>query len=76
MNEVDVKAYLIENDHEFRQLAQQHQDYELQLQLFQNKPYLNEQEQFEATVIKKKKLALKDQMQLRIHRYRSERAVQ
>ena len=75
MDEVQVKEYLIENDQEFRQLVQQHQDYERQLQELQSKTHINEQEQFQETVIKKKKLAVKDQMQLRIYRYRTEHAV-
>ncbi len=75
MNEVDVKTYLIENDQEFRQLVQQHLGYKTQLRELQDKPYLNEQEQLEETVIKKKKLALKDHMQLLIHRYQSEQTV-
>ncbi len=69
MNDVDVKEYLIQNDQEFRQLVQRHQSYESQLEALKDRSFLNEQEQFEETVIKKKKLALKDQMQVRIHDY-------
>ena len=69
MSEVDVKEYLIKNDQEFRQLVQRHQNYEVQLQELQTRSFLNEKERFEETIIKKKKLAVKDQMQLRIHRY-------
>lgn len=75
MNEVQLKEYLLRHDQEFRQLAQRHRDYERQLEELQNKPYLNEQEQLEETVIKKKKLAIKDQMQLRIYRYQTEHPV-
>ena len=75
MNEVDVKAYLIENDQEFRQLAQQHRGYETQLRELRGKSYLNEQEQLEETVLKKKKLVLKDHMQALIYRHRSDRSV-
>ncbi|MCK5351652.1 DUF465 domain-containing protein [bacterium] len=69
MNDVDVKEYLIQNDQEFRQLVQRHQSYESQLEALKDRSFLNEQEKFEETVIKKKKLALKDQMQVRIHDY-------
>jgi uncharacterized protein YdcH (DUF465 family) len=69
MNDVDVKEYLIQNDQEFRQLVQRHQSYESQLEEFKNRSFLNEQERFEETIIKKKKLAIKDQMQVRIHDY-------
>ncbi len=75
MNEVDVKDYLIENDQEFRQLAQQHQGYETQLRELRGKSYLNEQEQLEETVLKKKKLVLKDHMQALIYRHQSDRSV-
>lgn len=69
MNDVDVKEYLIQNDQEFRQLVQKHQSYESQLEELKSRSFLNEQERFEQTIIKKKKLALKDQMQVRIHDY-------
>lgn len=76
MDDGDVKEFLTANDQEFRQLVQQHRDYERQLEQLQNRPYLNSQEQVEKTVIKKKKLALKDQMQLRIQQYQSQHPVQ
>ncbi len=69
MNDVDVKEYLIQNDQEFRQLVQRHQSYESKLEEFKKRSFLNEQDRFEQTIIKKKKLAVKDQMQLRIHDY-------
>ncbi len=69
MNDVDVKEYLIQNDQEFRQLVQRHQSFESQLEALKNRSFLNEQEKFEETDIKKKKLAVKDQMQVRIHDY-------
>lgn len=72
MDESDVKQYLMQNDQEFRQLVHQHQNYELQLEELSNRPYLSAQDQFQETVIKKRKLALKDQMQVRIHLYQSE----
>jgi uncharacterized protein YdcH (DUF465 family) len=75
MNEVDVKDYLIENDQEFRQLAQMHQSYETQLRELRGKSYLSDQEQVEETVLKKKKLALKDHMQILIHQHQGERSV-
>lgn len=75
MDEAHAKEYLLQNDHEFRQLAQRHRDYERQLEELQSKPYLNEQEQLEETVIKKKKLVIKDQMQLLIYRYQTEHPV-
>ena len=75
MNEVDVKDYLIENDQEFRQLAQMHQGYETQLSELRGKSYLSDQEQVEEIVLKKKKLALKDHMQILIHQHQGEKPV-
>jgi len=75
MNEVDVKDYLIENDQEFRQLAHMHQSYETQLRELRGKSYLSDQEQVEETVLKKKKLALKDHMQILIHQHQGEKSV-
>ena len=74
MPDVDVKEYLIQNDQEFRQLVQRHQNYESQLEEFKNRSFLNEQDRVEETIIKKKKLAVKDQMQIRIHDYQVQHA--
>ncbi len=71
MNDVDVKEYLIQNDQEFRQLVQRHRSYESKLEELNNRSFLNEDDKFEETIIKKKKLALKDQMQVRIHNYQA-----
>jgi len=71
MSEVETKEYLLNNDQEFRQLVQRHRNFEDQLQELQNRSFLNETDRFEATIIKKKKLAVKDQMQVRIHRFQT-----
>ena len=75
MEEFDVKEYLIQNDQEFRQLVERHRSYECKLQELQIRRHLSTKEQLEKTVIKKKKLAIKDQMQLCIHRYQVEHSV-
>jgi uncharacterized protein YdcH (DUF465 family) len=72
MDETHVKAYLIQHDQEFRKLAEEHRAFESQLQALQQKPHLNEQDQVQQTIIKKRKLALKDQMQVMISRYQTE----
>ncbi len=74
MSEVETKDYLLNNDQEFRQLVQRHRSYEDQLQELQSRSFLNETDRFEETIIKKKKLAVKDQMQVRIQRYRTGQA--
>lgn len=72
MDEADVKEYLAEKNSTFRQLVEQHQAYEEELQEFINKPYLNAAEQVKETEIKKKKLRLKDQMQFLIQQFQAQ----
>ena len=74
MNEIGVKEYLIENDQEFRELVEQHRSYEQQLEELVGKPYSDAQDQVKESVIKKKKLALKDQMQFRINCYHDQQS--
>lgn len=71
MDETKTKEYLIENNVEFRQLFEEHQTYEKKLDELIAKPFLSSEEQMEETIIKKKKLALKDQMQMLIYQHRS-----
>ncbi|RPI27317.1 MAG: DUF465 domain-containing protein [Acidobacteria bacterium] len=72
MDETQVKEYLISHDQEFRKLAEEHKNFELRLQELHQKPHRNENDQFEETRLKKKKLAIKDQMQLIISRYQTQ----
>jgi len=72
MDEGAVKDYLMKNDQRFRELADEHQRFEQQLQEYSGKAFLTPDEQMQEIVIKKKKLALKDQMQLLIQRYRTQ----
>ena len=75
MHESDVKEYLMRNDQEFCQLAQEHQIYEDQLNELHCKTFFNVQDEFQERVIKKKKLAIKDQMQIRIHTFQEKSSV-
>ena len=72
MDEGAVKDYLMENDRRFKELASEHQQFEQQLQTYSGKAFLTPDDQMQETMIKKKKLALKDQMQLLIQSYRAE----
>ena len=72
MDEQVVKEYLRNNSQDFRELFEQHQMYETELKQFMRRPYLSSQDQFRQMELKKKKLALKDQMQLMINDYRSQ----
>jgi uncharacterized protein YdcH (DUF465 family) len=68
MSEMDVttadmlKEELINQDAEFRQLAQEHTRYEQRLSELSALAYPSDEEQLEEVTLKKKKLALKDQM--------------
>ena len=61
----------MKTDEHYSRLVQEHQKYECQLESLLDKPFLNSDEQLEKTVIKKK-LTLKDQMQVIIYRHQLE----
>ena len=75
MNERAAKEYLLKNDSQFRQLNDEHQAFERKLAKLMEKPFLTSDEQLEETVIKKKKLVLKDQMQALIQSYQAEKSI-
>jgi uncharacterized protein YdcH (DUF465 family) len=62
---------LVRGDEEYRQLEAQHHEYEDRLGKLADKAVLNEQEQVEEIMLKKKKLQLKDRMEQIARRYRS-----
>ncbi len=74
MDEVHVKEYLKETDEAFRGLIEQHQAFERELEGFVDKPYLTPDEQLRETEIKKKKLVLKDQMQMIISQFLAQKS--
>jgi uncharacterized protein YdcH (DUF465 family) len=57
-----LKDELIMSDPEFRELAREHGRYEARLSELSALPYPNDEEQLEEITLKKKKLAVKDQM--------------
>jgi uncharacterized protein YdcH (DUF465 family) len=57
-----VKEELLKENQMFRELAQQHQNYEKRLTELANLTYPNDEELLEESVLKKKKLAVKDEM--------------
>jgi uncharacterized protein YdcH (DUF465 family) len=62
-NTDSLKEQLIMSDPEFRELAREHGRYEERLSELSALAYPNDEEQLEEITLKKKKLALKDQMQ-------------
>lgn len=58
-----LREQLIMSDPEFRDLAREHGRYEVRLSELSALAYPSEEEQLEEITLKKKKLAVKDQMQ-------------
>jgi uncharacterized protein YdcH (DUF465 family) len=61
-NTDSLKEELIAVDPEFRELAREHGRYEARLSALSSLAYPNDEEQMEEVTLKKKKLAVKDQM--------------
>jgi uncharacterized protein len=66
----DLKPLLLETDEEFRQLASKHHELEDRLRELTIKPYLSGPEQVEEVTLKKRKLQLKDKMEVIVRRHR------
>jgi len=54
---------LLQTDAEYRRLAEQHHQYELELQRISKSPYLNAEDLLEEIKLKKMKLHCKDEME-------------
>ena len=65
----EIKA-LLQTDEEFNQLAAQHHQLEDRLHELTAKHYLSEPEQVEESTLKKRKLALKDRMEMILRQHR------
>lgn len=63
VNSDSLKESLLEANAEYRQLVNEHQEYESRLSALTEKVVLTEEEQVEETTLKKKKLRLKDRME-------------
>lgn len=59
----EVKNLLLREHSQYRQLAERHHQLDNRLHELTEKHYLSSSEQIEETTIKKRKLALKDQME-------------
>ena len=59
----EVKNLLLKSHDEYRQLAERHHQLDDRLHELTEKHYLSDTEQLEEVTIKKRKLALKDQME-------------
>jgi len=65
----EVKNFLLQSDQQFRQLADRHHQLDDRLHQLIEKHYLSATEQFEQVTLKKKKLAVKDQMETIVREY-------
>ena len=65
----EVKNFLLASDPQFRTLAEQHHQLDDRLHQLIDKHYLSANEQIEEVTLKKKKLALKDQMENMVREY-------
>jgi uncharacterized protein YdcH (DUF465 family) len=70
-SEATLKDFLIRNDEQYRELANEHRRYDQRLNELAALAHPNEQEIIEETILKKKKLFLKDQMETIAARYRT-----
>ncbi len=69
-NSVSLKEHLMAIDPEFRALALEHQQYEARLSELMALPYPTPEELMEETILKKKKLLVKDKMEAMLNRYK------
>ena len=65
----EVKNLLLSNDDHYRELAQQHHELDHRLHELTDQHYLTTSEQVEEVTLKKRKLALKDEMERLVHDY-------
>ena len=70
--EAELREQLLQNNAEYRRLAEEHQSYDVQLELLTHKHFLSEEEQIKEKMLKKKKLLLKDQMYMMVQKIRKE----
>jgi uncharacterized protein YdcH (DUF465 family) len=72
----DLKHLLIETNEEFRELASKHHNLDDRLHELEAKHYLSDAEQFEEVSLKKRKLLLKDRMEIMMRHYRASSSTQ
>ena len=67
----ELTAYLMQNNDEFRALAEKHAEYKRQIEMIEAKPHLTPEDEVEEHRLKKLKLHVKDQMHQILNRYRT-----
>jgi uncharacterized protein YdcH (DUF465 family) len=66
----EIKAHLMQTNEKFRQLMEQHQEYDRQVEALEAKHALTAEEELEEHRLKKLKLQLKDEMEQLVSQYR------
>jgi uncharacterized protein YdcH (DUF465 family) len=70
---IDVHERLVREDPHFRHLVERHQEFERRLADLQGRRWLSDDERLEEVRLKKRKLALKDEMQAILRRREQQR---
>ena len=70
MKEEELIEKLMKEDDEFLKAKQTHAQLAKKLEELENKPYLTPQDELEVKILKKKKLAAKDQMEKILMKHR------
>ena len=70
---LEIKEHLLQSSEEFRRLMQQHSSYDEELSRLTHKNFLSEEEKVKEVTLKKKKLHVKDQMEMMIYQYRQKK---
>jgi uncharacterized protein YdcH (DUF465 family) len=68
----EVREHLLATNPEYQSLAQQHNQYEAQLDQLSKEMYLNAESFHQLVVLKKKKLRVKDEMERIVAQYARE----
>jgi uncharacterized protein YdcH (DUF465 family) len=71
IKEEELKKRLMIEDEEYRRLSEEHEEFERQLDQFNNKSFLTPAEEMERKKIQKLKLAGKDRMEMILSTYRN-----
>ncbi|MDR0311590.1 MAG: DUF465 domain-containing protein [Acidobacteriota bacterium] len=69
ISDAEFRERLMQEDAEFRKLATEHHDCDQQLNELKNRHFQTEEDQLAEKKLKKKKLALKDQMYAIMQKY-------
>jgi uncharacterized protein len=69
-NQDEIKAHLMQTNEHFRQIMEQHHEYDRLVDVLENKSVLTPEEELEEHRLKKVKLQLKDEMEHIVSEYK------